>query len=79
MKFEFKPVPVPKWAKKKLPKTRIGAAAFKVRDRATANVLGTVITFDTPEGEAIWMYAREGKLFGDYDSKVEAAHKLAAS
>lgn len=75
MKFEFKSVPVPKAAKKFLPKGATNTA-FKVR--RNKEVLGVVLHSEIEGGE-IWGYIREGKVFGGYQNKVSAAEGLEAA
>jgi hypothetical protein len=79
MKFDFKPVPVPKLARKRLPKDAKNVEAFKTRPRGEEPV-GTVIGFGYgDEGSVGWAYIREGKLFGGCSSRQDAAEALAKS
>lgn len=71
MKFEFKSVPVPKAAKKHMPKGATNTA-FKVRRKSDSKVLGTVLHSEIENGE-IWAYFREGRVFGGYQNRVVAA------
>lgn len=73
MKFDFKKVPVPKFAKKHLPKGNSNEA-FKVKWEGA--VCGTVIGSFGDGGE-IWGYCLAGKLYGGYESQQAAAEALA--
>jgi hypothetical protein len=73
MKFEFKSVPVPKFAKKFLPKGNTNVA-YKVKWEGA--VCGVIIG-SVGDGGHIWGYCLAGKLYGGYESRQAAAEGLA--
>ena len=76
MKFEFKSVPVPKWARKRLPKDRQGAEAWKARLKGEREPAGIVVTFTAKDGSLGHFYIKGGKMFGGCTSRQDAAEKL---
>lgn len=79
MEFEFKEVPVPKRAKKRIPSTSLPEAkAYKVRTPDNKEVQGTVIGF-TAKGQQVWAYFHCGSVYGGHTSRQSAAEALVAA
>lgn len=79
MKFEFKKQPVSRDIIKALPQHAGVIGAFKVRPKGE-DVIGGVVGFKYgPDNKEGWVYIREGKVYGGFTSRHDAAEGLAKS